>query len=390
MILARYQIEERMSFTREQKNLILEKSNCKCAKCGMHLTIDGMTTDHIIPLSKGGTNNSVNLVALCYDCNQDKSNYVLHPLDYYGYVKKEHMVDIVNLYHNYLNDVPWFGRRNYTKEDKKLFYYTQHLGQIRKMKSGDYMTRGVKQSITFERVYIDEINEIYDFVKDYNDRYDIDSNGLMEYLEEIFNRGCIYKLYSKSAMIAVLPFTIESFDIDLEDARHDKMDKLYKVKLSGIPNKYQKEQYASVIAEAITYVLYCLSELNHLNVTICVTTVPKSDDYLHKIVRVIQGRLCATSDTWDYYTTKFVSPDIVTESDGMFMYDQLAKMEYEKVEEVVSDGLERRLHLPSLHKKQEKAERQQEYKEKVLQSKSKKKNKRPKQEYDEYDLEYYQ
>ncbi len=35
---------------------------------------DTLTIDHIVPLSKGGTNNKHNLVVACYECNQKKGN----------------------------------------------------------------------------------------------------------------------------------------------------------------------------------------------------------------------------------------------------------------------------------------------------------------------------
>lgn len=36
-----------------------------------------LTVDHIIPLSKGGTNDRQNLQALCLRCNKFKSNHFL-------------------------------------------------------------------------------------------------------------------------------------------------------------------------------------------------------------------------------------------------------------------------------------------------------------------------
>ena len=38
---------------------------------------ENLTIDHIIPLSKGGTNNPDNLQTLCSSCNKKKSNKVI-------------------------------------------------------------------------------------------------------------------------------------------------------------------------------------------------------------------------------------------------------------------------------------------------------------------------
>lgn len=45
-----------------------------CPFCLSRLTHLNATTDHIIPISKRGTNVKVNLVAVCRDCNQERAN----------------------------------------------------------------------------------------------------------------------------------------------------------------------------------------------------------------------------------------------------------------------------------------------------------------------------
>ena len=47
-----------------------------CATCGA--TTD-LTVDHIFPLSRGGTNDPLNLQVLCRSCNSRKNNRVLLP-----------------------------------------------------------------------------------------------------------------------------------------------------------------------------------------------------------------------------------------------------------------------------------------------------------------------
>lgn len=49
----------------------------ECAVCGAK---EGLTIDHIIPLSKGETNKIENLQCLCLPCNQQKANKIDKPL----------------------------------------------------------------------------------------------------------------------------------------------------------------------------------------------------------------------------------------------------------------------------------------------------------------------
>lgn len=76
--------EERRFFTDEERKKILKQSYGKCACCGKKLTPETMTVEHIIPLSRGGTNNPQNLTALCKDCNKMKGNMLYIPIGFYS------------------------------------------------------------------------------------------------------------------------------------------------------------------------------------------------------------------------------------------------------------------------------------------------------------------
>lgn len=57
---------------RSLKRLVIERDK-KCKKCG---SAHDLTIDHIVPLSRGGTNTPENLQALCRKCNANKSNFI--------------------------------------------------------------------------------------------------------------------------------------------------------------------------------------------------------------------------------------------------------------------------------------------------------------------------
>ena len=90
------EITGRIKFTKEFKEMVLEKSKKKCAACKCCLKVkkydilaagaarqrkpeDARATsvafeiDHIRPLANGGTNQIDNLQALCKSCHQDKT-----------------------------------------------------------------------------------------------------------------------------------------------------------------------------------------------------------------------------------------------------------------------------------------------------------------------------
>lgn len=48
-----------------------------CAYCGKHLEVEAVTLDHVIPLSRGGTNRISNVVRACESCQRCKQDKLM-------------------------------------------------------------------------------------------------------------------------------------------------------------------------------------------------------------------------------------------------------------------------------------------------------------------------
>lgn len=80
----------RHSYSRDERQKILEKTGCKCGHCGIGLETATMTVEHIFPVSKGGNDDEFNLVALCKACNYNKGSWVYKVDEYYKHILPEY------------------------------------------------------------------------------------------------------------------------------------------------------------------------------------------------------------------------------------------------------------------------------------------------------------
>ena len=58
-------------YTAREWRLMINWFGCACVKCG---TVGKVSPDHIIPVSKGGSNKIENIQPLCQRCNLSKGN----------------------------------------------------------------------------------------------------------------------------------------------------------------------------------------------------------------------------------------------------------------------------------------------------------------------------
>jgi hypothetical protein len=87
----------------ERRLMVLDRDKRKCIYCLVDVSEDSYVLDHIIPVSKGGTNRKFNLVTSCEGCNQRKrdedaiqfllSNYHNQLLNQNEYLRQKEYVE---------------------------------------------------------------------------------------------------------------------------------------------------------------------------------------------------------------------------------------------------------------------------------------------------------
>ena len=110
--MPRQRTNERILIPSREKRRILEECGNVCAHCGKELVFETATGEHVIPLSKGGTNDPENLVILCEACNKAKSDDVIPPVDYYKHLPKPRRKKLQNLFDDYVKRDDWLDMDN--------------------------------------------------------------------------------------------------------------------------------------------------------------------------------------------------------------------------------------------------------------------------------------
>lgn len=72
-------MKKRTAVSKRIRFEIFKRDNFKCRYCGQSVSPGViLEIDHVIPVSKGGTNENINLVTSCWDCNRGKSKNMLN------------------------------------------------------------------------------------------------------------------------------------------------------------------------------------------------------------------------------------------------------------------------------------------------------------------------
>ena len=72
--------QERSRITAGVRSKVLARDRYRCRHCGISVDLGAVLhVDHVIPISRGGTSDLINLQTLCQDCNLGKSNRMPQP-----------------------------------------------------------------------------------------------------------------------------------------------------------------------------------------------------------------------------------------------------------------------------------------------------------------------
>ena len=282
VIKMREQTTERIRFDHRDKKEILQKSGGRCAHCGKPLTHKNATIDHVIPISKGGTNENDNLVALCHECNYKKGDEVINPVAYYKYLSEEHLEIFRANHREYCEDISFLTTKNYMREDRMEVRYMASskplIGHRQKTRGGKIMAHCIQASAVLYKAKYEDLNEVKEYLDKYHKKFDLETDYLEESISETFTRGCIYVLKRGFEILAVFPVTIQK-RYALSETQES-----YVMCFSGIPVFYQKKEYLPLIEDCMARINHGVVTANGKNIAVYEVTYPANDQYIKEFV----------------------------------------------------------------------------------------------------------
>ena len=199
-VLPRQKITEREFLNDSDMRKLLKKSNGRCSHCGKKIFAGyNATTDHFVPLSQGGTNRDINLIALCRDCNKEKSNLIFRPRDYLTYLSDEELDKIDDYFDSFVRSFEFVHHGNLLACDAyKLFlsYADERMarGMRKRYKNVDAILKKCSTVVWLKRATQKEHDAILEYyikcLKKYG-HYASDDAAMIN-IDFWMSFGCIY------------------------------------------------------------------------------------------------------------------------------------------------------------------------------------------------------
>ena len=197
----------REHFTLDEKEDICAKSGNKCAHCGTpNYAGYQMTVDHFIPLDKGGSNQMINLIPLCKDCNESKDNK-LYSMEYIKYLKPKYKQQIKDYLDSYVQVIDYCQRHRllaYDEYNRSILITPRNVR--RKNKSV-----GVKSKYILKYATWDDLDKITDYLIRYLKKNEVldSEEAARENIIFWMQFGCIYYVERNGEVTTMIAMTIK-------------------------------------------------------------------------------------------------------------------------------------------------------------------------------------
>ena len=213
----RQKTEDRIVFDYDDKEIISRKSDHRCCHCGKKVFVNyGATVDHYVPISKGGTNDSVNLIMLCDKCNQTKKNLIIPPKNYIQYLDEKYIGGLQKYFDDYVQKYDYISRQNLLSYDVHKMSWQDILDKsdvdssaiCRQIIRRKFESRN--NEIWLKRATIDDIPNLTYYYERFNRKFKqfYKKQEIDLIIRFWYQFGCIYYLEMDNEIVTMISVTV--------------------------------------------------------------------------------------------------------------------------------------------------------------------------------------
>jgi len=211
----RQQVTDREMISEDTKQYIQDKSDDRCVWCGKKVFLGYQgTVDHFIPIKKGGTNDPVNLVLMCRDCNQKKGSRIFPINVAASYLKEEHAAELGAYFEDFVAKYDYISRGNLMASDVyEMFFLPSSLedAENRAKRRGKKLNINLQRSkYLLKRAYPEDEAKIVVYFTKYLKKYDkLDSpEAATQNIKFWMRFGSIYYIEKNGDIAAICCTTV--------------------------------------------------------------------------------------------------------------------------------------------------------------------------------------
>ena len=207
----------REQFTWEEKEDICAKSDNMCCHCGKKIYAGyGATIDHFIPLNKGGSNQMINLIPLCKECNDNKEDK-LYNIDYIVHIKDKYRKEISDYLNSYIQVMDYVQRHRFLAYDEyqqEVFIVPNTTTKHKRNKNKQQV--GIRVPYTLKYATWNDLDKMQNYLVKY-----LKKNNVLDNIEAARENiifwmqfGCIYYIEKNNEVTAMFAITVKQLDSD--------------------------------------------------------------------------------------------------------------------------------------------------------------------------------
>lgn len=284
-VMPRKQTESRIELSQDIRWQIFKSADGTCAHCGCKMQFyKDFTIEHVIPLYKGGTNRSENLVALCRTCNKEKSDHVIRPAGYYKYLSKTRLAELEQLFDKYLETTDWLAYDNLFQTDQESM--TVLVEQT--VRSG-YVAQ-IPMTVQIQKI---STEEAFEWLQFYTARLNTEDKSIMAHTPDalkspyyrISNGNTTYMLVT--AYVAPINYVISNTTVN-KKLHGVRLDLFTNPDLTNKPGLTCRLMYASLSAVMDKIQETLLRGYERDSLVQCAIEYPASDTYASAMFEYIE------------------------------------------------------------------------------------------------------